>query len=66
MLEEWFKPKISISAQNSLNKVGRGSVNKYFITAAVSLNETGHPCHVRITSETRFGSDAISEWGNVT
>ena len=43
-------------------KAGRGSENKIPIVAAVSLNEAGHPIHVRITAVSGFSSEAISDW----
>jgi len=43
-------------------KPGRGSEKKIPIVAAISLNEAGHPIHVRITAVTGFSSEAISDW----
>jgi hypothetical protein len=43
-------------------KAGRGSENKISIVAAVSLNEAGHPIHVRITAVSGFSSEAIFDW----
>ncbi len=43
-------------------KAGRGSENKIPIVAAVSLNEAGHPIHVRITAVSGFSSEAIGAW----
>ena len=43
-------------------KAGRGSENKIPIVAAVSLNEAGHPIHVRITAVSGFSTEAISDW----
>jgi transposase-like protein len=45
-------------------KAGRGSENKIPIVAAVSLNEAGHPIHIRITAVSGFSSDAIAHWAN--
>jgi hypothetical protein len=43
-------------------KAGRESENRIPIVAAVSLNEVGHPIHVRITAMSGFSSEAIAEW----
>ena len=43
-------------------KAGRGSENKIPIVAAVSLNEAGHPIHVRITAVSGLSSEEISDW----
>ena len=45
-----------------MGSAGRGSENKIRIVQAVSLNETGHPIHVRITTWTGSSSEAISDW----
>ena len=45
-----------------MGKAGRGSENRIPIVGAVSLNETGHPIHVRITTGTGSSSEAISDW----
>ena len=43
-------------------KAGRGSENKIPIVAAVSLNEAGHPIHVKMTPVSGFSSDAVGAW----
>jgi len=43
-------------------KAGRGSENKVPIVAAVSLNETGNPIHVKISPVSGFTSEGISLW----
>jgi hypothetical protein len=43
-------------------KAGRGSENKIPIVAAVSLNEAGHPIHVKMTPVAGFSSDAVGAW----
>jgi hypothetical protein len=35
---------------------------KIQIDAAVSLNEAGHPIHIRLTAVSGFSSEAISDW----
>jgi len=45
-----------------MGKAGRGSENRILIVGAVSLNETGHPIHVWITTGTGSSSEAISDW----
>ena len=43
-------------------KSGRGSENKIPIVAAVSLSETGHPIHAKITLVAGFSSEAVGAW----
>jgi transposase-like protein len=43
-------------------KAGRGSENKVPIVAAVSLNEAGHPIHVKISTVRGFTSEGIGSW----
>ena len=43
-------------------KAGRGSENKVPIIAAVSLNESGHPIHAKITPVIGFSSEAVGSW----
>lgn len=45
-------------------KAGRGSENKVPIVAAISLNEAGHPMHVKFSVVSGFSSEAISEWAS--
>jgi len=45
-------------------KAGRGSENKIPIVAAVSLNEAGHPIHIKITPVQSFSSEAIRAWAS--
>lgn len=45
-------------------KAGRGSENKIPIVAAVSLNEAGHPVHIKITPVQGFSSEAIAAWAS--
>jgi hypothetical protein len=41
---------------------GRGSEYKIPIVAAISLNESGHPIHARMTAVSGFSSEAIADW----
>jgi len=43
-------------------KAGRGSENKIPIIAAISLNESGHPIHAKITPVIGFSSEAVGSW----
>jgi hypothetical protein len=43
-------------------KPGRGSENKVLIVAAVSLDETGHPIHVKVAKVETFSFAAIADW----
>lgn len=51
-----------LGGERTGGKVGRGSENKLPFVAAVSLNEAGHPQHVRLTPVPGFTLNAISEW----
>ena len=44
------------------SKAGRGSENKIPIIAAISLNESGHPIHAKITPVIGFSSEAVGSW----
>jgi hypothetical protein len=41
---------------------GRGSENKVPIVAAVSLDEAGHPIHVKVAKAETFSFAAIADW----
>jgi transposase-like protein len=43
-------------------KAGRGSENKVPIVAAVSLDEDGHPIHVKVSKVKAFSFVAIADW----
>lgn len=43
-------------------KAGRGSENKIPIIAAISVNESGHPIHAKITPVIGFSSEAVGSW----
>ena len=45
-------------------KAGRGSENMYPYVAAVSLDDRGHPLHIKLTVVPGFTRKAISDWGN--
>ena len=44
------------------NKPGRGSENKVPIVAAVSVDDAGHPQHVKTAILTTFSFAAIAAW----
>ncbi len=41
---------------------GRGSENKVPIAAAVSIDEAGHPNHVKVAKVQTFSFAAIADW----
>jgi transposase-like protein len=43
-------------------KAGRGSENKVPIVAAVSLDDAGHPIHVKVSKVATFSFAAIADW----
>ena len=43
-------------------QAGRGSVNKVPFVAAISLNDDGHPIHLKLSPVSAFSSTAIAEW----
>jgi hypothetical protein len=43
-------------------KAGRGSENKVPLVAAVSLDEAGHPIHVKVAKVNTFSFAAIADW----
>lgn len=43
-------------------KTGRGSENKVPFVAAVSVNEAGHPLHVKLRLVSGFTSQALGKW----
>jgi hypothetical protein len=43
-------------------KAGRRSENRVPIVAAASLNETGHPIHVKVSKVATFCFAAIADW----
>jgi hypothetical protein len=48
--------------ERSGGKAGRGSENKVPIVAAVSLDEEGHPIHVKMSKVKAFSFPAIADW----
>jgi hypothetical protein len=51
-----------LGGERTGGKAGRGSENKIPIVAAVSLNEAGHPIHVKFTPVAGFSSEAVVSW----
>jgi len=43
-------------------KPGRGSKNKVPIVAAVSIDEAGHPIHMKVAEVETFSFAAIADW----
>ncbi len=43
-------------------KAGRGTENKVPIVAAVSIDEAGHPIHVKVAKVQTFSFAAIADW----
>jgi len=52
----------SLGGERPGGKAGRGSENKIPIIAAISLNESGHPIHAKITPVIGFSSEAVGSW----
>jgi len=46
----------------SSGKAGRGSENKVPIVAAISLDEEGHPIHVKVSKVKAFSFPAVVNW----
>jgi len=51
-----------LSGERNGSKPGRGSENKVPIVAAVSLDEAGHPTHVKVAKVETFSFAAIEDW----
>ncbi len=55
-----------LGGERSGDKVGRGSENKVPFVAAVSINEAGHPLHIKLNRVSGFTSQAISDWAKAS
>lgn len=51
-----------LGGERSGGKVGRGSENKAPFVAAVSVNDTGQPIHLKLNMISGFTSEAIAKW----
>jgi len=51
-----------LGGERNGGKAGRGSENKVPIVAAVSLDEDGHPIHVKVSRVKAFSFVAIADW----
>ena len=51
-----------LGGERNGSKPGRGSENKVPIVAAVSLDEAGHPIHVKVAKVETFSFAAIADW----
>jgi len=54
-----------LGREHNGGKPGRGSKNKVPIVAAVSLDEAGHPIHVKVAKIETFSFAAIADWAQV-
>lgn len=51
-----------LGGERNGGKPGRGSENKVPIVAAVSLDDAGHPLHVKLATVQTFSFAAIADW----
>lgn len=51
-----------LGGERNGGRVGRGSENKVPIVAAVSLDDAGHPIHVKLAKVETFSFAAIADW----
>jgi len=51
-----------LGGEQNGDKPGRGSENKVSIVAAASLDEAGHPIHVKVAKIETFCFAAIADW----
>lgn len=51
-----------LGGERNGGKPGRGSENKILIVAAVSLDEAGHPLHVKLATVRSFSFAVIADW----
>ena len=55
-----------LGGERSGGKVGRGSENKAPFVAAVSVNDTGQPVHLKLNMISGFTSEAIAKWAKAS
>ena len=55
-----------LGGERAGGKPGRGSENKVPFVAAVSLNEAGHPMHIKLNLVSGFTSTAIGNWAKAS
>lgn len=51
-----------LGGEQNGDKPGRGSENKVSIVAAASLDEAGHPIHVKVAKIETFCFEALADW----
>jgi transposase-like protein len=51
-----------LGGERNGGKAGRGSENKVPIVAAVSLDDAGHPIHIKVAKVKTFSFAAIADW----
>jgi hypothetical protein len=51
-----------LGGERNGGKTGRGSENKVPIVAAVSLDDAGHPIHIKVAKVKTFSFAAIADW----
>ena len=51
-----------LGGEHNGGKAGRGSENKVPIVAAVSLDDAGHPIHMKVAKVQTFSFAAIADW----
>ena len=54
-----------LGGERNGGKAGRGSENKVPIVAAVSIDDAGHPVHVKLATVRTFSFAAIADWTQV-
>ena len=55
-----------LGGERAGGKTGRGSENKVPFVAAVSLNDKGHPLHLKLSMLSGFTSKAIGQWAKAS
>jgi transposase-like protein len=55
-----------LGGERNGGKPGRGSENKVPIVAAVSLDDAGHPLHVKLATVRTFSFAAIADWSQAS
>lgn len=55
-----------LGGERAGGKSGRGSENKVPFVAAVSVNEAGHPMHLKLNLVSGFTTQAVSKWAKAS
>jgi hypothetical protein len=61
----WGKVQLDdadLGGEQNGDKPGRGSENKVSIVAAASLDEAGHPFHMKVAKIENFCFEALADW----